>query len=165
MAKSWYAVYTKAKKEYGVAQLLSNAGMEVLSPRLKLKKSHRGKRIEIIEPLFPCYIFAQFDYPHDYRLVKYTRGVRRVVGTSREPLPVDDWIISMIKARLVDGIVELKPPVFKRGDVVEVTDGPFQGLMGIFEREIPGKQRALLLLDTIMQARVEVDKGDIIKAC
>jgi len=164
MAKSWYAVYTKAKKEDGVAQLLSNAGMEVFSPRLKFKKLYRGKRIEIIEPLFPCYIFARFDYPHDYRLVRYTRGVRRVVGT-REPLPVDDWIISMIKARLVDGVAELKPPEFKRGDRVEITDGPFQGLMGIFEREIPGKQRALLLLDTIMQARVEVDKGDIIKAC
>lgn len=165
MAKSWYAIYTKAKKEDTVACKLRDAGIHVFLPKLKLKRLYRGKRREVIEPLFPCYIFASFLYPEEYSLVRYTSGVRRVVGTSNGPLPVDNGIISMIEARLTDGIAEIKPPEFKKGDVVEITDGPFKGLMGIFEREIPRKERALILLDAILKARVEVDKETLIKGC
>ncbi len=165
MAKSWHAIYTKTKKECSVAQLLSNAGIDIFSPKLKLKKLYRGKRREVIEPLFPCYIFALLDFPEQYRLVKYTRGVRRVVGTPSGPVAVDEKIILMIEERLINGVAEIKPPEYKKGDVVEIASGPFKGLRGIFEKEISGKERGIILLDTIMQARLEVDKEDIIKTC
>lgn len=165
MAKSWYAVYTKARKEDSVAKLVSNAGVSVFLPKLKLKRLHKGNHREVIEPLFPCYIFALFLYPEEYSLVKYARGVRRVVGTPREPIPVDEKIISVIDARLINGVAEIKPPDFKKGDRVGIVTGPFHGLMGIFEKEIPGKKRALILLDTILQVRVEIDKEALTKDC
>ncbi len=165
MMRFWYAIYTKPKKEYSISRLLSNAGIEVFLPQLRVRRLLRGKRKELIEPLFPCYIFALFKYPEQYRLVRYTRGVRNIVGVRNRPIPVDASIISMIEERLVDGVAEIRPPEFKKGDRVEVTDGPFQGLMGIFEKEIPGRERALIFLDTIMQAKVEVDRETITRAC
>jgi transcription elongation factor/antiterminator RfaH len=165
MAKHWHAIYTKTKKEGSVAQLLSNAGIDIFSPKLKLKKLYRNQRREVIEPLFPCYIFALFNFPEQYRLVKYTRGIRRVVGTPSGPVAVDEKIISAIEERLVNGVAEIKPPEYKKGDVVEIASGPFKGLGGIFEKEISGKERGLILLDTIMRPRLEIDKEDIIKAC
>ncbi len=165
MAKYWHAIYTKTKKEGAVAQLLSGAGIDVLYPKLKLKKLYRGMRREVIEPLFPCYIFALFDFPEQYRLIRYTRGVRRVVGTPSGPVTVSEKIISAIEERLINGVAEIKPPQYKKGDVVEIASGPFKGLRGMFEKEISGKERGLILLDTIMQARLEIDKEDINKAC
>jgi transcription antitermination factor NusG len=88
-----------------------------------------------------------------------------VVGTPSGPVAVDEKIISAIEERLVNGVAEIKPPEYKKGDVVEIASGPFKGLGGIFEKEISGKERGLILLDTIMRPRLEIDKEDIIKAC
>jgi transcriptional antiterminator RfaH len=75
-----YAVYTKPKKEDSVAFLLQNRGLEVLNPKIKSRKFKRNKLTDVVEPLFPCYIFANFDKYKYVHLITYTRGVRYIVG-------------------------------------------------------------------------------------
>ena len=153
--KRWYAVYTKAKRETTVERLLSDAGLEVLNPKHLARK--RGSSVQ--EPFFPCYIFAKFSLENDYRMVKYTRGVRKVVGGGDGPWPVPDEVINIIKSRMDDaGLVRIGPTDLKKGDRIEIRQGPFQGIVGILEREVPAKDRVVVLLESIATVWLEVDK-------
>lgn len=81
--KTWFVLQTKPLKEAIVEKLLKEAGIPVYCPRYK---DEEGR----IRSLFPCYEFVYFDYPKQYRLVRFTRGVRRVVGNEIGPIPVEE---------------------------------------------------------------------------
>ena len=152
----WYAVYTKPKKEDSVAFSLQNIGLEVLNPKIKFRKFKRNKLTDVIEPLFPCYLFANFDKDKYAHLITYTRGVRYVVG-KKNPLVVQDEVVNVIKDGIEDNnLIVIKPSTFKNGDKVLIKDGPFKDFCGIFEKEIKGHERVMILLETI-QCRVELD--------
>jgi len=152
----WHAVYTKPKKEDSVAFLLQNIGLEVLNPKIKFRKFKRNKLTDVIEPLFPCYLFAYFDKDKYSHLITYTRGVRYIVG-KKSPVVVQDEVINAIKDGIEDdNIIVIKPSTFKSGDKVLIKDGPFKDFHGIFEKEIKGHERVMILLET-MQCRVELD--------
>jgi len=155
----WYAVHTKPRRENTVTDLLLNVGLEVFSPKLKQKKYLHGTYKDIISPFFPCYIFVKFKPSMAAHMIKYTRGVRKIVGGD-SPLPVADEIINLMKMHDEDGIITIKPPELKCGDSVAINDGPLTGLKGIFEKELNGQERVVLLLNAIeYQARVVVDKA------
>jgi transcriptional antiterminator RfaH len=152
----WYAVYTKTKKEDSVAFLLQNIGLEVLNPKIKFRKFKRNKLTDVIEPLFPCYLFAYFDKDKYSHLITYTRGVRYIVG-KKSPVVVQDEVVNLIKDGIEDNnIIVIKPSTFRNGDKVLIKDGPFKDFYGIFEKEIKGHERVMILLET-MQCRVELD--------
>jgi len=152
----WYAVYTKPKKEDSVAFSLQNIGIEVLNPKIKFRKFKRNKLTDVIEPLFPCYLFANFDKDKYAHLITYTRGVKYIVG-KKSPVAVQDEVINVIKDGIEDNnLIVIKPSTFKNGDKVLIKDGPFKDFYGIFEKEIKGHERVMILLETI-QCRVELD--------
>jgi len=160
----WYAVYTKPKREDAVAGSLENAGIEVFNPRLKQKKYMQGAYRNKISPLFPCYVFVKFEPETTAHMIKYTRGVKRVVGGDF-PWPVSDEVIDLIRNQEEDGIIAIKPPQLKYGDSVAINDGPLSGLRGIFEKELNGQERVVLLLSAVeYQARVVVDKAFLVMA-
>ena len=160
----WYAVYTKPKREDAVAGSLENAGIEVFNPRLKQKKYMQGAYRNKISPLFPCYVFVKFEPETTAHMIKYTRGVKRVVGGDF-PWPVSDEVIDLIRNQEEDGIIAIKPPDLKYGDSVAINDGPLSGLRGIFEKELSGQERVVLLLSSIeYQARVVVERAFLSKA-
>jgi len=160
----WYAVYTKPKREDAVAGSLENAGIEVFNPRLKQKKYMQGAYRNKISPLFPCYVFVKFEPETTAHMIKYTRGVKRVVGGDF-PWPVSDEVIDLIRNQEEDGIIAIKPPDLKYGDSVAINDGPLSGLRGIFEKELSGQERVVLLLSAVeYQARVVVDKAFLVMA-
>ncbi len=162
---SWYCIYTKPKKEDYVASLLSDRlGLEVFNPKVKKRKVVKGRYIDTEEELFPCYIFSRFDPKIHYHTIRYTRGVRRVVGGRNGSLyPVSDVIINAVKSRMVDGFVKLVPASkFRPGERVVVKDGPFQGLDGIFLEELSSKDRVIILLNLIKrQVKLEIDAGSV----
>jgi transcription elongation factor/antiterminator RfaH len=160
----WYAVYTKPKREDAVAGSLENAGIEVFNPRLKHKKYLQGAYRNKISPLFPCYVFVKFEPETTSRMIKYTRGVKRIVGGAF-PWPVSDEIIDVIRDQEEDGIIAIKPPQLKYGDSVAINDGLLSGLKGIFEKELNGQERVVLLLSAVeYQARAVVDKAFLVMA-
>ena len=152
----WYAIYTKPKKEDSVAFQLQNIGIEVLNPKLKLKKYKNNRFLEVIETLFPCYLFAHFEKDKYSHLITYTRGVRYIVGKNN-PVLVRDEVIDTIKEGMEeDNTIVIKPQQFKQGDKVSIREGPFREFFGIFEREIRGPERVMILLSTL-NCRIELD--------
>ncbi len=155
----WYAIYTKPKAEDSTARLLANAGIEVLNPKIRVKKYVRKKYAEAIEQLFPCYVFANFDTSTHSHMIRYTRGVKYVVG-KEQPLVVHAEIIDAIRERTKDGIVQPETDHYSRGDKVMIKEGPFKDFYGIFERHISGKDRAMILLEALY-VKIEIENTSI----
>lgn len=141
--KNWFVINTKPKKEFQVEKLFTEGGFIIYNP----KYLHEDR----IKPFFPGYEFILFDFPAQYQLVRYTRGVKRVVGIREGPIPISENIVKGIRAREVNGLVELQkygaqPEV---GDEIEVMEGPLKGLRGVFKREISDKERVMILLNYV----------------
>lgn len=160
----WYAIHTKPRQEDVAEMNLQNLGLSTFNPKLKERKIVRGVRQEVIKPLFPSYIFCKFRCHEFFRAVKYSRGVRGIVGAGDVPTPVDDEIIAIIYGRMKGGYVIIEPPKLQPGDRVMVESGPLQGFVGIFERETKDSERVVILLNTIKyQARVIMERSKLKK--
>ena len=163
---NWYAIYTKPRTEETVSESLRRAGIQVYTPKLRIKKYIRNKYREMIEPLFPCYLFAKFEPNRYLWMITYTRGVKKVVGAKDAPWPVSEEVIDLIRCHEEDGFVRLTCEDIREGDAVKVVDGPLSGIKGIFKSVIKGTERVILLLNALeYQARAIVERASLIKVC
>ncbi len=161
MDPKWYLVKTKPQNEKRVDTRLSGAGFETLFPRV-WKKNRRLGTVEV-RPLFPTYLFVRFPL-EQYRTIRYTHGVSKVVSFGAEPEEVRPEIIGAVREKMDgEGIVTLvKPPVhWKVGDKLRIGEGPFAGLDAIFVEELPDRDRVVLLLEAVSSFRVEIPKESL----
>lgn len=162
---NWFAIYTKARAEDLVTHKLAEVGIETYVPKLRITKYIKKRYREVIEPLFPCYLFARFEPLTHLRMIRYTRGVRRVVGDKEgQPWPVGEEIIDFIRSNEKDGYIRMWSDDAIEGDTVEIVEGPLKGLRGIFKQKLSGKERVMILLSAIeYQAKVVIDKVSLRK--
>ncbi|HUU36849.1 MAG TPA: transcription termination/antitermination NusG family protein [Candidatus Desulfaltia sp.] len=156
---NWYVINTKPKKEFQVGKLFAEGGFTYYYPIYKLENR--------VRPFFPGYGFLVFDFPSQYQMVKYTRGVKRVVGSREGPIPIPDEVIQGLKAREVGGLIELeKHGIEPRvGDEIEVAEGALKGLRGVFQRELGDKERVMILLSYVSyQGQLLIEKKKLKKA-
>jgi len=157
--KRWYVVNTKPRNEERAATNLSNGGIEVLAPKIKLRKFREGKFVYVIEPMFPGYIFVRFHPVDEFRMVKYTRGVKTIVHFGGRIIPLQDEMIEFIRTKLENGVASIEKPKIGKGEKVLIKDGPFKGFSGIFEDELDGKERVAILLEGVNYcAKMEIDR-------
>jgi transcriptional antiterminator RfaH len=160
----WFVVNTKPKNEERAFTNLTSAGYGVLSPKIRLRKYKETGFIEQVEPLFPSYIFVKFDPVEDYYMIKYARGVRKIVSFAGKIVPLQDELIEFISHRLTDGVAQVEKKKFRKGEKVFIKEGPFKGLAGIFEREFEGEERVMILLEGINYYAKMVIDSDLITA-
>lgn len=142
--RNWYVVNTKPKKEGQVERLFQEGGFTVYCPRYLAESG--------IRPFFPSYAFLMFDYPSEYRTVKYTRGVKRIIVAEEEGTAIiPEEAIRSLRDRERDGLI-----VFEKygeapgvGDEIEVVEGPLKGLKGVFQREVGDRERVMILLNFV----------------
>ncbi len=162
----WYLVRTKPGKERWVQDQLIAILPEVFLPLLEARTPRWGKLAWSIVPLFPCYIFAQFDLNQRYFDVKYMPGVQGIVSAGSDPLAVPIQVVEEIKRRGVDGVVKIEPREFDNGERVRVVDGPFRGFEAIFERYLSGAERVAILLSAVEAngLRVVLSSSAVVKS-
>jgi len=156
----WYAIHTHPKQEERANSNLQAWGLKTLSPLIRQSRprSFGDKSFYLTKPLFPQYIFANFVASSYLSKVWFTRGVHNVVHFGDSIAPIDDEAIAFIESQLgPDNIVRLGE--LKCGDKVRINQGPFQSLTGIFEKNIKGTDRVLLLLEAISyQGHILIDR-------
>jgi transcriptional antiterminator RfaH len=103
-----------------------------------------------LKPLFPGYIFGKFVLDSDYSLVRWGRGVKKVLGLGGAyPTPVSEEVVEIIKQRAdSSGIVRINYQ-FRTNDMVRIKSGPLKDLLGIFERWVSDNERVRILLNLI----------------
>ncbi len=153
----WYVIQTKPKKEEEAETYLSTRGVEMFSPLTEtFVLRNRGMNKEL-KPLFPGYVFGRFDLALNYPLVRWARGVKKVLGFGGYPTPISEEIVRIIKERTdSQGIVRIKNH-FEPNDVVRIKTGPLRDLLGVFERWLSDGERVRILLRLIgYQPAVEI---------
>ena len=151
----WHVLYTKPHGEPLVCAWLSKRGFNAYLP---LVRSHTASCKDRMEPLFPCYLFAELDPTRDeLTSLSWTPGLRRIVAFDGRPATVDAAFVEQIRDRL--DTVNLKGWVpFNPGDRVRVTEGPFRDMVGVFQRPCSAARRVQILLHVLgRQNRCDID--------
>lgn len=154
----WYLIQCKGGESFRAAEHLSNQEYTVFHPVLQVQKKRRGKLCWVDEPLFPYYLFIQLDrLASNWRPIRSTRGVLKLVGFGDEPLPVDDGLITILRERASKQSTQQQINVyFRAGEIVEITEGPFRDLQAVFDSP-KGEERAIVLLNMLhSQQRLEM---------
>ena len=158
---NWYAVVTKPRQEQIALENLQRQGFTCFLPMAENPYQRRTKKQkQIIEPLFPRYLFLNaIATTQNLAPVRSTRGVISMVRFGTELAVIPDSIINAIKTRIEPntGLIKIKPINIKAGDKVKIFDGPLAGINGIVT-ERNSENRALILLDLMGRpTKVEVD--------
>ncbi|HKG58447.1 MAG TPA: transcription termination/antitermination NusG family protein [Pyrinomonadaceae bacterium] len=161
----WYVVKTQPKQEVRAECNLRVWGLNTFLPKVRERHTnpYTGVSSNVIRPLFPRYLFTQFEVAQSLRRVCFTRGVHSVLNFGNGPTSIDDEIIQMIQLRVgEDGLVQLDGEL-SEGDPVMINSGPLQHLVGVFQHDIKGTDRVAILLSAIsFQGRVIIER-DLVK--
>ena len=95
----WYVIQTKPKKEEEAESYLSTRGVEMFSPLMEAFTLRNGGMNRELKPLFPGYLFDKFDLDQDYPLVRWARGVKKILGMCGYPTPISEDVVKIIKER------------------------------------------------------------------
>jgi transcriptional antiterminator RfaH len=162
----WYAIHTNPRQEMRAESNLKAWNVETYLPKIKESSLNQydGNRTWLIKPLFPRYFFARFQFSMLGSKIRFTRGVKEVVGFGECPVPIDNEIINLIQSRQDGhGYVKLEDGI-AQGDEVIIKQGMFKGIRGIFERNVRNSDRILILLKTVhFQAHIVIDREDLKK--
>ena len=160
----WYALHTKSRAETVVRDGLSRKSMEVFLPKITVASKRKDRKKLIRVPLFPGYIFVKSDLsaPHHLEIVK-TAGAVKLLGNNQGPVSEPNDTVESLKIMVASEQPVVTGYQFNRGDRVMVTNGPFTGVVGIFER-YGGIGRIVVFIEALGQfAAVEVDMEDVEK--
>ncbi len=145
--QAWYLLYCKRGQLQRAQEHLERQSVNCLMPTIALEKIIRGKRTMVSEPLFPNYLFIEFDPEVIHTTtISATRGVNNFVRFGALPAIVPSAVIHQLSIYKPEGITDPETP--HEGDSVLITDGAFEGLEAIFT-EPDGEARSMLLLNLL----------------
>ena len=150
-SSKWYVLQTHLKQEERAHKNLRSWGVETLHAKVRTRRFNEftGALTYITEPLFPRYIFARFNVREQLTKIRFTRGVHHVVCFGESPTPVAQEIIDIIRAHIDENSFVKENYELKPGDKVVISAGPLRNLIRIFECQVKGSERSMILLSAI----------------
>jgi transcriptional antiterminator RfaH len=147
----WFIVNSKPKQEFDAEKHLRTLDIDVYLPVYNKKIKKNRVKVDRVTPLFSGYLFARFDIDAGYQKVRYTRGVKGLLGGNECLWTIADEKIQDIRSRENNGLVMLRrrESSFRQGDRILIDEGDFEGWEGIFQEELPDRERAIILLTNV----------------
>jgi transcription antitermination factor NusG len=137
--------------------LLSGKGYETLLPTYQTKKRWNGKVKQMSAPLFPGYVFCQFDALKRLPIL-VTPGVISVVGRGRVPFPVHDGEIAAIQTIVASGFQAEPWPYLEVGQRIRIDSQSLNGLEGILI-QFKGNNRIVVSVSLLRRSvALEIDR-------
>ncbi|AMD00430.1 transcription/translation regulatory transformer protein RfaH [Halomonas chromatireducens] len=145
----WYVIQCKGGESFRAAEHLGNQGYDLFHPVLEVQKKRGGKLVWLNEPLFPHYLFIRLDrVASNWRPIRSTRGVLKIVTFGDKPLPVEDALVDTLREKGIGDLNATANVYFRAGEIVEITEGPFKDLQAVFSSH-KGEERAIVLLNLL----------------
>jgi transcription antitermination factor NusG len=154
----WYALKVRPRFERSVVTHLQSRGYDPFLPCYAVKRqwSDRVKSIEL--PLFPGYVFCQFDIKARFPIVT-TPGVSFVVGIGRVPEPIAHTEIESIRSVIASGLHYEPYPYLTLGQLVQVERGALSGLVGLIT-DLKNGSRLIISINLLKRSvSTEIDRG------
>ena len=176
MALRWYVVHAYSGFENQVKRSLlervQRFGMEdkfgeILVPMEEVVEMRGGQKRRSERKFFPGYVLVQMEMDDEtWHLVKDAPKVLGFIGgTTDKPAPIPDKEANAILQRIQEGVDKPRPKVlFEPGEVVRVTDGPFNDFNGVVEEVNYEKSRMLVAVQIFGRSTpVELEFGQVEK--
>ena len=125
----WHLTFCKPNQEHIAQQNLLRQGFDVYLPQVTKKQVLKEQVVIKAKAMFPRYLFVKArDEQVSLAAIRSTIGAIGLVRFGIEPAVVSPSLIEHLKS--VESALNLDGPaeIFKAGDCVEITDGPFKGL-------------------------------------
>ncbi len=170
MSMRWYVVHAYSnfenKVKLSLIERVKRYQMEdyfgeILVPTEEVVEMKEGQQRRSERKFFPGYVLVQMEMNDDtWHLIKDTPKVLGFIGgTSDKPAPITDKEANQILQRVQEGVDKPKPKVlFEPGEVVRVTDGPFNDFNGVVE-EVNYEKSKLVVAVLIFGRSTPVELG------
>ena len=147
----WYAAWCKPGSE-GVAEAnLARQGFKVYLPRVLVRRRRRQAWAEVVEALFPRYLFVRVDpAARSTAPIRSTRGVVGLLRFGAEAAVVPDAVIDEI-LRHEDSAAGMRVTPTRSlhtGDAVRVTGGALCGVEAVYAQQ-DGDSRVFVLIELL----------------
>jgi transcriptional antiterminator NusG len=108
-------------------------------------------------PLFPGYLFCQFDINSRFPILSVP-GVNFIVGTGKTPIPIAMSEIEAIRTLVTSGLAYEPHPYLDVGQLVQIEYGSLAGLTGLIV-EVKDSCRLVLSINLLMRSvSAEIDR-------
>ena len=177
MTMRWYVVQAFSGFEGVVKRSLEErierAGMgdkfgDILVPTEEVVEMRNGQKRRSERKFFPGYVLVRMELDDDsWHLVKDVPKVLGFIGgTADRPAPISDKEADNILQKVQEGVEKPRPKVlFDVGEVVRVTDGPFNDFNGVVEEVNFEKNRLLVAVQIFGRSTpVELEFSQVEKA-
>jgi len=176
MALRWYVVHAYSGFENQVRKSLEERVRhspmaekfgQILVPTEEVVEMREGQKRKSDRKFFPGYVLVQMEMDDEtWHLVKSVPRVMGFIGGSSDnPAPITDKEADAILRRVEEGVDKPKPKIlFEPGEVVRITDGPFNDFNGVVEEVDYEKSR--LRVSVLIFGRstpVELEFGQVEK--
>jgi len=158
--RRWYATFTVPQNEKSVVKHLALREVETFLPTYETVRVWKNRqKMRLVLPLFPSYLFVRIDRRERAKVLECP-GVLHIVGTSREPMPLQDSEVDFLRS----GFCRQKIEPYRElviGQKVRIKSGVMQGVQGTLVRK-SSSLRFVLTLELINQhAAIEVSAEDM----
>jgi len=145
VSKRWYVVHAYSGYEKQVMRAINerielssfaDRFGEVIVPSEEVVEMRGGKKRRSERKFFPGYVLVEMKLDDDtWHLIKETPRVMGFIGGKADhPAPISDKDAEKILQRIQAGTEHATPKtVFEPGELVRVTDGPFNDFNGVVE--------------------------------
>jgi len=177
MSLQWYVVHAYSNFEHKVKESLiervRRAGLEdrfgeILVPTEEVVEMREGQRRKSERKFFPGYVLVQMQMDNEtWHLVKEVPKVLGFIGgSSDKPAPISDKEAQAILNRVQEGVDKPRPKgLFEPGEVVRVTEGPFNDFSGLVENVNYEKSKVRVAVQILGRSTpVELDFSQVEKA-
>ena len=125
----WYVLYTKPLSEKKVAERLQLLGIAHYLPLYTTIKQWSDRKKKLEKPLISSVVFVQCSAA-ELQLLYNVQGFSRILHHNGKPAVVQAHEIQNLRILLQEvGVAELEPVRIEPGAAVEVTRGPFKGVI------------------------------------
>jgi transcriptional antiterminator NusG len=159
--KRWYMLEVRPGKDSTVMRTFKRHSIDAYSPTIKKTEVFRGRKREVVTPLFPGLIVLP-----DYEALLDVRAYDGVIGFVRfgefflRLRPKDMQDIRNIETNS-NVPLSKRDRMFKTGQLVRVVDGPFASFSGHIER-LDSKGRLSVLVDIFSRMTpVVLEEGQV----
>jgi len=177
MDKKWYIVHAYSNFERKVADSIREKAQatgladlfdEILVPTEEVVEMRDGQKRKSERKFYPGYVLVQMEMDEEtWHLVRDVPKVLGFIGGSPEkPAAITDKEANQILRRVEEGVDKPRPKVlFEPGEVVRVTDGPFNDFNGVVESVNYEKNRLHVAVQILGRSTpVELDFSQVEKA-
>jgi transcriptional antiterminator NusG len=141
---------------------------EILVPTEEVVEMREGQRRKSERKFFPGYVLVQMEMDDEtWHLVKEVPKVLGFIGGSSDrPAPITDKEAQAILNRVQEGVDKPRPKIlFEPGEVVRVTEGPFNDFSGVVENVNYEKSKVRVAVQILGRSTpVELDFSQVEKA-